>query len=296
MPLNAQSQRIEGGIVNKLLSTVIALIGLSLVAVDADARRLSGGRNLGMQRSAPAQQQAAPKSPAQQQQQQAAPATPAQQPTGASKWLGPLAGLALGAGLAALFLNNGWAGLLMGVLLIGLIIAALALAARTMLRNRTAQGPLQYAGAGAGAQPTLDALPGGAGMHSVAATTGYWPAGFNATEFVRHARLNFVRLQEAYDRKDLSTMSDFLAPEVYREIEADIRAAGAGEERTEVLTLEAEVLDVAEEAGSYIVSVRFTGMMRESAGREAEPFREIWHLEKPLSGRSGWMLAGIQQA
>jgi predicted lipid-binding transport protein (Tim44 family) len=282
--------------VNKLLSTVIALIGLSLVAVDADARRLSGGRNLGMQRSAPAQQQAAPKSPAQQQQQQAAPATPAQQPTGASKWLGPLAGLALGAGLAALFLNNGWTGLLMGVLLIGLIIAALALAARTMLRNRTAQGPLQYAGAGAGAQPTLDALPGGAGMHSVAATTGYWPAGFNATEFVRHARLNFVRLQEAYDRKDLSTMSDFLAPEVYREIEADIRAAGAGEERTEVLTLEAEVLDVAEEAGSYIVSVRFTGMMRESAGREAEPFREIWHLEKPLSGRSGWMLAGIQQA
>ena len=281
---------------NKLLSTVIALIGLSLVAVDADARRLSGGRNLGMQRSAPAQQQAAPKSPAQQQQQQAAPATPAQQPTGASKWLGPLAGLALGAGLAALFLNNGWAGLLMGVLLIGLIIAAVALAARTMLRNRTAQGPLQYAGAGAGAQPTLDALPGGAGMHTVAATTGHWRAGFNATEFVRHARLNFVRLQEAYDRKDLSTMSDFLAPEVYREIEADIRAAGAGEERTEVLTLEAEVLDVAEEAGSYIVSVRFTGMMRESAGREAEPFREIWHLEKPLSGRSGWMLAGIQQA
>jgi predicted lipid-binding transport protein (Tim44 family) len=296
MPLNAQSQRIEGGIVNKLLSTVIALIGLSLVAVDADARRLSGGRNLGMQRSAPAQQQAAPKSPAQQPQQQAAPATPAQQPTGASKWLGPLAGLALGAGLAALFLNNGWAGLLMGVLLIGLIIAALAFAARTMLRNRTAQGPLQYAGAGTAAQPTLDTLPGGAGMHSVAATTGRWPAGFNATEFVRHARLNFVRLQEAYDRRDLSTMSDFLTPEVYREIEADIRAAGAVEERTEVLTLEAEVLDVAEEAGSYIVSVRFTGMMRESAGREAEPFREIWHLEKPLSGRSGWMLAGIQQA
>ena len=281
---------------NKLLSIVIALIGLSLIAIDADARRLSGGRNLGMQRSAPAQQQAAPKSPAQQQQQQAAPATPAQQPTGASKWLGPLAGLALGAGLAALFLNNGWAGLLAGMLLIGLILAALTFAARAMLRNRVAQAPLQYAGAGAGTQPTLDALPGGAGMHSVAATTGRWPAGFDATEFVRHARLNFVRLQEAYDRKDLSTMSDFLAPGVYREIEADIRAAGAAEERTEVLTLEAEVLDVAQEAGSYIVSVRFTGMIRESAGREAEPFTEIWHLEKPLSGRSGWVVAGIQQS
>jgi len=279
-----------------LLSVVIALVSMSLMIEDADARRLSGGRNLGMQRSAPAQQQAAPKSPAQQQQQQAAPATPAQQPAGASKWLGPLAGLALGAGLAALFLNNGWAGLLAGMLLISLIIVAVMFAARAVLRNRTAQGPLQYAGAGAGAQPTLDALPGGAGMRSVAATTGRWPAGFNATEFVRHARLNFVRLQEAYDRKDLSTMSDFLAPEVYREIEADIRAAGAVEERTEVLTLEAEVLDVAEEAGSYIVSVHFTGMIRESAGREAEPFTEIWHLEKPLSGRSGWVVAGIQQS
>jgi predicted lipid-binding transport protein (Tim44 family) len=280
--------------VNKLLSIVIALIGLSLIAIDADARRLSGGRNLGMQRSAPAQQQAAPKTPPQQQ--QAAPTTPAQQPTGASKWLGPLAGFALGAGLAALFLNNGWTGLLGGMLLIGLIIAAVTLAARAMLRNRVAQQPLQYAGAGAGIQPTLDALPGGAGMHSVADTAGRWPAGFNAAEFVRHARPNFVRLQEAYDRKDLSTMRDFLAPDLYREIEADIRAAGAAEERTEVLTLEAEVLDVAEEAGSYIVSVRFTGMIRESPGREAEPFSEIWHLEKPLSGRSGWMLAGIQQA
>jgi len=281
-----------------LLSIAIALISMSLMIEDADARRLSGGRNLGMQRSAPAQQQAAPKSPAQQQQQQAAPATPAQQPTGASKWLGPLAGLALGAGLAALFLNNGWAGLLAGMLLIGLIIAVVTLAARAMLRNRVAREPLQYVGAGAGAgtQPTLDALPGGAGMHSVAATTGRWPAGFNATEFVRHARLNFVRLQEAYDRKDLSTMRDFLTSEVYREIEADIRAVGTAGERTEVLTLEAEVLDVAEEAGSYVVSVRFTGMIRESAGREAEPFSEIWHLEKPLSGRSGWMLAGIQQA
>lgn len=279
-----------------LLSVVVALISTMLMMEDADARRLSGGRNLGMQRSAPAQQKAAPSAPAQQQQQQTTPATPAQQPAGASKWLGPLAGFALGAGLAALFLNNGWAGLLAGVLLIGLIIAAVSLAARALLRGRLAQEPLQFAGAGAGIQPTPGALPGGAGIHSVAATTGRWPAGFNAAEFVRHARLNFVRLQEAYDRKDLSMMRDFLAPEVYREIEADIRAAGTLEERTEVLTLEADVLDVIQDAGAYVVSVRFTGMIRDSAGRDAEPFNEIWHLEKPLDGSTGWVVAGIQQA
>lgn len=276
---------------NLFLSFAIALFTLPMLIEDADARRFGGGRNLGMQRSAP-QQQAAPKAPAQQQQ-QAAPATAGQQPAGASKWLGPLAGLALGAGLAALFLNNGPAGLLAGLLLIGLMVAGMVFLAR-VVRGRLVQQPLQYAGTGP-SEPAYSALPGSAGVHSVAATTGRWPAGFDAGEFVRHARLNFVRLQEAHDRKDLSTIRDFLTPEVYREIEADIRAAGETPQTTEVLTLEAEVLDVAEEAGSYIVSVRFSGLIREAAGSEAEPFSETWHLEKPVSGSAGWLVAGIQQ-
>ena len=274
----------------KLLSFAIALCLLAFMIEDSAAGRMSGGRNLGMQRSAPAQQQAAPKSPAQQQQQQAA---PAQQPAGASKWLGPLAGLALGAGLAALFLNNGWAGLLSGVLLIGLMAVALVFLARVLLRGKVAREPLQYAGASASG-PSLSSLPGG-GAHSVAATAGRWPADFDAGEFVRHARLNFVRLQEAHDRKDLTTMRDFLAPDVYREVEADIHAAGDAPRTTEVLTLEAEVLDVVEEAGSFIVSVRFSGLIREAAGGEAQAFSETWHLEKPVKGRAGWLVAGIQQ-
>jgi predicted lipid-binding transport protein (Tim44 family) len=277
---------------NKLISILVGLIGLSLVAIDADAKRLSGGRNLGLQRSAPAQQQAAPKAPAQQQQ-QAVPATPAQQPAAASKWLGPLAGLALGAGLAALFLNNGMTGLLAGLLVIGLIVFAMMFLARA-LRGKVMQQPLQYAGTGAG-QPVYTELPGGAGAQSVAASTGRWPAGFDADGFVRHARLNFVRLQDAYDKNDLTTMRDFLAPAVYREIESDISAGGDAPKQTEVMTLEAEVLDVAEEGGSYVVSVRFSGLTRE-AGGQPEPFSETWHLEKPVKGNAGWLVAGIQQS
>ena len=278
----------------KLLVAVLALFSLSLMMETAEARRLSGGRNMGMQRSAPAQQQAAPKAPAQQQ--QAAPATPAQQPqpAGASKWLGPLAGLAIGAGLAAFFFNNGMTGLLTGLLIVGLLAAAALFAARVLMRGRVAQQPLQYAGAGA-TERSVAALPGGAGTHSVAATTSGAPLEFDTAGFIRQARLNFVRLQEAHDKKDLSMLRDFLAPDVYREIEADIRATGEAVHTTEVLTLEAEVLDIAEEAGSYIVSVRFSGMMREAAGSDAAPFTEIWHLEKPVTGRGGWLVAGIQQ-
>ena len=282
-----------------MLSIMIGLIGLSLVAFDAEAARLGGGRSLGMQRSAPAQQRAAPTPPPQRQQPQATPATPAPQPSGMQKWLGPLAGLALGAGLAALFFHNGITGLLAGLLVIGLVVAAIAFVARVLMRGNVSEPPLQYAGV-PGAGPLPPTYLAGAGANSVAATTaattaGGLPAGFDAVEFARHAKLNFVRLQEAHDKKDLSMMRDFLAPGVYREIEMDILAAGDAPRSTEVVTLDAEVLDLAEEAGSYIVSVRFSGLIREEAGSTPEPFSEIWHLEKPLTGRSGWLVAGIQQ-
>ncbi len=280
------------------LTIVFTLIGLSMVAIDADARRFGGGRTIGKQREAISQQQAAPKAPAQQQ--QAAPSTtttPAQQPGGASKWLGPLAGLALGAGLAALFLNNGIAGLLAGLLMIGLIIAAALYVAR-LVRGKTAAAPIQYAGAGAtgGSEPPRAAPAfGGTAPHSVAATTSRWPAGFDADEFARHAKLNFVRMQAAHDAKDLSAMRDFLTPELYREIEPDVRAAADAPQETEVVTLNAEVLDVATENDLYVVSVRFSGLIREAAGEQAQQFSEVWHLEKPVNGRSGWLVAGIQQ-
>jgi len=278
-----------------LLAMLVALIGLSLVVEDADARRFGGGRNIGTQRSAPDQKPAAPAQQQQpQQQQQAAPAQQPQ-PTGASKWLGPLAGLALGAGLAALFLNNGMAGLLAGMLLIGLIAAALFFLGRALL-GRQSQRPLQYAGMPGAAAPPLAAVPGGAASHSVAATTGAAPAGLDEAEFLRHAKLNFLRLQEAHDGKDLSAMRDFLAPDVYRSIEADIQSSWGAGQKTEVLTLEAELVEVTQERGSYIVSVRFSGSIREAADREPEAFSETWHLEKPVSGRGGWIVAGIQQS
>jgi predicted lipid-binding transport protein (Tim44 family) len=283
--------------VTRFLTLVVALVTLSVFAFDADARRLGGGRTIGKQREAISPQQAAPKAPAQQQQQAGASGTttPAQQPSGASRWLGPLAGLALGAGLAALFLNNGIAGLLAGLLLIGLLVAAAMYAVRFM-REKTAAAPMQYAGAGAGDRseaPRIEPAFGGAAPHSVAAMS-RWPAGFDPAEFIRHAKLNFVRLQSTHDQKDLATLREFVTPELYREIEDDMRDAGAGQ-KTEVVTLNADVLDVVTEGDLYVVSVRFSGLIRESEGDTPQSFSEIWHLEKPVTGRSGWLVAGIQQ-
>jgi predicted lipid-binding transport protein (Tim44 family) len=55
------------------------------------------------------------------------------------------------------------------------------------------------------------------------------------------------------------------------------------------------VLNVATEDGQYIVSVRFSGLIRESGEPQPQPFSETWHLQKPVNGRTGWLVAGIQQ-
>lgn len=293
----------------KLLTVFIALAGLSLIAVDADARRMGGGSSIGKQRAVNPNQarQATPAQKAAPAQQQAG-----QQPAGATRWLGPLAGLAIGAVLASLFFSNGLAGALMAILLILALVAGAVMLVRLFRGGRTAQPPLRYAGPQphGGVEPVLrapapaPAMPAaGAAPHSVAVAMGSAAApaadpiaGFDAEQFLRHARANFTSLQAAHDRKDLSSIRDFLTPELYREIEADVRASGDALHKTDIVTLNAEVIDVTVEGNLYVVSVRFSGLIREEPGADAQPFSEIWHLEKPTTGRSGWLVSGIQQA
>ena len=279
----------------KILMSVMAVLSLCLAAADSEAaQRLGGGRNLGQQREMI--KQPAPKSPAQ----QAAPAaTPAQQPqSGMSKWLGPLAGLALGAGLASLFMNNGMAGAFGGILMM-LLIAAVIMFAWRMFRSKSAPAspPLQFAGNSA---PSTQSDPStrfgagfGAAMPAVAANR--YPPGFDLEQFLHHAKLNFTRLQACNDQRDMSTLRDFMTPDLYAEVVADINARDQAPQKTEVPTLNAEMIEVVTEGDAYIASVRFSGMLRHSADTPAEPFSEVWHLEKPLNGRTGWLICGIQQ-
>lgn len=292
-----------------LITTLALFCGLALVSAETEAsKRLGGGKNMGSQRSIT--QQPAPKAPAQQQaqqqQQQQQAGAPAQQQGAAAaapqgnKWLGPLAGLAMGAGLMALFMNNGIAGAL-GGLLLALAIAAVLVFAFRALRGRSAQqAPLQYAGhQGQAPQPEAQPLFGGGSApaaNSVAATAGRWPADFNAQEFLRHARLNFVRLQEANDKRDSEALADFLAPDLLADIQSHWQAEGPAQGKTDVVTLESEVLEVVTEGLLYVVSVRFSGLIREDGAAEPQAFAEIWHLEKPIRGNTGWQVSGIQQA
>ncbi len=307
----------------KLLSILAVFIGFTMVAVDTEAARVGGGKSSGRQSSsasnssAPAQKTA----PA-----QAAPAPAAAAPSGMSRFLGPLAGLAAGLGIAALLssmgLGGAMAGMLTGILMIGLLLGAGYFIYRMVTRNKSEpQRPLGYAGANTGnhsaaplpqAQQPAQFTGNAAAPGSLAATVGSaptlsalnaanpataasrWPADFNVAEFERQAKLNFERLQAANDAGDASTLRDFLTLELYRELEAEMKSAWGAQQKTESVGLQSEVLDVVTESDLYVVSVRFTGQIRENG--VLSNLNEIWHLEKPISGRAGWRVSGIQQA
>jgi predicted lipid-binding transport protein (Tim44 family) len=121
------------------------------------------------------------------------------------------------------------------------------------------------------------------------------PAGFDAAGFERIAKMIFIRMQAANDSGDLNDLRAFTTPEMFAAIKLDLQDRGDATQRTDVVRVDAEVLDVAEEADRQIVSVRFHGLIREELEGVAEPFDEIWHLSKPADGSQQWAIAGIQQ-
>ena len=275
----------------KLFITLFAaFVGLGLVIQDAEAKRLGGGRSSGLQRdSSIMRRDAAPQPPAAPTQNAAA--APRPQPTGASRWLGPLAGLAAGIGLAALLSHFGLGeGVASIVMLLLLVVAAVAVF-RLLFRRAQPPQPLGYAGAGGPQvsrfEPTAAPAAGTAAAHV--------PADFDVAGFLRQAKLNFVRLQAANDAGNIEDIRNFTTPEMFAEIKLQMQERGHGPQQTDVVTLDAQLLDVSQEGSQYLASVRFSGTLREEADAPPQPFDEVWHLTKPADGSRGWVIAGIQQ-
>lgn len=282
-----------------LLMLFAVALSVGLTIPDAEARRLGGGKSFGMQRS---QTQKAPSAPAAQ---TATPAAGAAAQAGKRSWMGPIAGLAAGLGLAALASHLGFGEGFANFLLIALLVMAAVVVFRMIMRKRAgAAAPLQYAGAGSGggsmafpgATGSTNATPAFGGTAPAPAAGTALPAGFDAEGFLRQAKLNFVRLQAANDEGNLADLREFVSPEMYAELQLQIQERGDTPQRTEVVDLQAEIVECVEEAQRYVVSVRFHGLIREEQGAAPEPFDERWHLTKAIEGNRGWIVAGIQQA
>jgi len=295
----------------KALGLFAIVLALGMVAVDAEAKRLGGARNSGMQR----QQATQPATPPTAQPNAPAAAAPAAGTAAAAaaapakrSWMGPVAGLAAGLGLMALASHLGFGEAMANMMLIALVaMAALAVFAFVM-RKRAAAGGLAAGGApawagapaqrsAAGGTPLSGTRIGSAlGGMAAAQPAGAIPADFDTAAFARNAKAQFMALQSANDDRDLDRLRDYLTPQMFELVAEEVQARGDAPQRTEVFGLDAQVLGVAEEADQYVVSVRFSGSVREQPGAEPEDLNEVWHLTKPRAGFGGWVVAGIQQA
>lgn len=314
--------------------TVFSTVAMLGVSFEAEAQRRLGGSSMGRQSSNVTQQRQAVQPPAAAGTAQRSATNPAATAgaagaagaaatrSGASRWFGPIAGIAAGLGLAALLSHLGlgaaFAEFMASLLLIALVVFA-ALFIFRRLRGGGARPAMQGAGAGRGydepaapqpmqrqaqAQPQAPAaaIPAVAASHpAVESTTApakfgdakwYIPADFDTQSFLQNAKANFIALQDAWDRNDIDQMREYMTDELIEAVREPLTQREPGG-HTEVVLLNATMLGIEDVTEGHLASVRFSGMLRDNTEPEAYRFEEVWNFLKPRNG--GWLLAGIQQ-
>ena len=318
-------------------AALIAVSGAALVTAsfDAEARRAGGGSSVGRQSSNVTQQRQATTPPAAANNTAGATAAPAAAgaatagaatagaaaKSGASRWLGPIAGIAAGLGIAALLSSMGLSGafaeFLSSALLIGLVVFAIMFIVRRLRgaaprtatqgafggNNAPGQQPQQQqqpmwrealkpAPAAPAAAPVAAAAPA---VLPKAGDDNNWfvPGDFDTPNFLKQAKDQFVRIQAVWDSGSTDGLREFLTDDLITELKPQLAERGAAPNKTEVVLLNAELLGIETVSDGHLASVRFSGMLREAPGTEAFRFEEVWNLFKPANG--GWLLAGIQQ-
>lgn len=251
-----------------LILVFITLISLSFIT-EAQAKRFGGGRSFGATRSTSTLFSARTNRASFQQ--------PFSQ---AKRWLAPIMGFALGGMLAALFMGHG---LGQGILTWVILIAGIYLITQLIRkRNQPLTAPFQ-----------ANHAPFEQYHHSQSPfmrQTNTSMDRFDEPAFLRQAKGTFLRLQAAYDSKNLSDIMQFTLPQIFAEVKLQLDERGNSQNVTEVVNLNAEI-------ASYeptFISVRFNGLIKEEINEPAQAFTEIWHFQQDEhSGQ--WKVAGIQQ-
>jgi len=295
----------------------VSAVGMVSMSFDAEARRFGGGKSFGKQSSRVTQNQPAASAPPAATTTQrsassaAAPGAAAAgtaAKSGMSRFLGPLAGIAAGLGIAALLSHLGLGGafleMMSSLILIALVIFAIMFIVRRLRGPRPAHqaagGAMRRENMGASdwsrpAQPAAAPAPSPEPVAAAPQPQDGWfiPQGFDTAAFLANAKRQFIAIQSIWDRGDTDQLGEYLTDDLIAEFRPQIEAREGRPEHTEVVLLNAELLGIEQVAGGHLASVRYSGMLREAPGAEAFRFEEVWNLYK--ADGAGWLLAGIQQ-
>jgi predicted lipid-binding transport protein (Tim44 family) len=308
------------------------MVAKAMATMHAEAaKRLGGGKSTGQQSSNVTQREAAKPAPAATPNAApaAAPAAPAAAPSRFGGMGGMLGGLAAGLGLAWLAHSMGFGAEFGQFLMFGLLALVVMVVIGAIMRRRQqpeASNTSPYAFEGAGAPVNPSTLPqynpknvgndssarpmdtqtnftpaaGGSMIGAALGGNQTWgiPADFDTAGFVNAAKQNFMTLQHAWDRSDISALRVMMTDSMLEEIKAQLaeREATANGQvnHTDVVMLDAHLLGIEDVGNTYMASVEFSGLIREEPSSGPTPFREVWNMTKPKDGSLGWLVAGVQ--
>lgn len=228
--------------------------------------------------------------------------------------MGMLGGLAIGGLLGALFFGGAFENLnFLDILVFG----AIAFMLFKLLAARGARAAPQPAGASRGAlgdDDTPAPRAAGSGFDSsswfrgdapgapvpdatgdATPSTSELPADFDRATFLAGARRAFRDLQQAWDAHDDETLRALTTANMYAEVARRLEEV-ASDNRTDVLKVEAELLEVQDLGDMLEATVLFDTLIREAAGQRPQQVREVWHFTRARASRQPtWHLDGIQQ-
>jgi hypothetical protein len=109
------------------------------------------------------------------------------------------------------------------------------------------------------------------------------------------AREQFMRLQAAWDSAEIEMLRELTTPRMLDELLAQLPERGSGPNRTDVLSLDVQLLAHETLGAIELASIEFSGLVCESAERGPMPFREVWMLARsPREDGERWRLARQQ--
>ena len=181
----------------------------------------------------------------------------------------------------------------------GSIVAVAAVGAATAwlwrARAGTAAGKLMAGGIGMAMRlsgPALGSASTRSDRPAPAAIT--LPPGLALAPLLHELRGLFVQLQAAWDTGDAGALRALVTTPMLDQLCEAWPCGSAGGNRTDVVTLHAVLLGFEELGDSQLVTVEFSGLIRESDQQGAAPFRELWMLARPRHAERGWKLARQQ--
>ena len=284
----------------RFLSIAMALcIGLTM-SLDANAKRFGGGKSAG---AAPTHQtrQAAPTAPGA----PAAAATAgaagaAAKAGGASRWLGPLAGIAAGGLLASMFMGGGFQGMQIFDIL---IMAVIAFVIFRFIAARRRKQQEQFAPAGHAPmqreafepqQPAGGSIFGGSAAPAARPVINA-PAWFNEERFIEAARNHFQSLQQHWDANEMDKIAEFVTPQMLQFLKQERADLGDGFQSTYIDNLQVQLEGVDDRADKTIATLTFSGVSKTSRFDQGEVFSESWNMERAQGDNQPWLVAGIRQ-